>query len=126
MSEKTDEKCYKSTPAKDLEDRIMNSNIPKSEAEWWACNEIERLRERLALIEKKGKINEQQIMDRYTKIKRNIVSLVIGNQSFIIYCDEDDEPDTVLFFQKMLTKALVKMIESEVLTMHRKLNQEDK
>lgn len=36
MSEKTDEKCYKSTPAKDLEDRIMNSNIAKSEAEWWA------------------------------------------------------------------------------------------
>ena len=51
MSEKTDEKCYKSTPAKDLEDRIMNSNIAKSEAEWWAKGEIERLRGRLALLE---------------------------------------------------------------------------
>ena len=34
----------KAEDPKDLEDRIMNCNIPKSAAEWWAKHEIERLR----------------------------------------------------------------------------------
>jgi len=34
------------TDPKILEDRIMNSNVPKSEAEWWAKKEIESLREK--------------------------------------------------------------------------------
>lgn len=29
---------------KDVEDQVMNTNIPKSEGEWWAMREIERLR----------------------------------------------------------------------------------
>lgn len=29
--------------ASDLRDRIMNPNVAKSEAEWWAAREIERL-----------------------------------------------------------------------------------
>jgi hypothetical protein len=37
------DKPCKSMPAKDLEDRIMNPNIAKSEAEWWAKNKIEEL-----------------------------------------------------------------------------------
>lgn len=39
-----DAKCYKTTEPKSLEDKIMNSNIPKSEAEWWANTEIHNLR----------------------------------------------------------------------------------
>lgn len=33
----------RATEASDLRDRIMNPNIAKSEAEWWAAREIERL-----------------------------------------------------------------------------------
>ena len=38
-------KCYQATPAKDLEDYIMNSNIPKNEQEWWARRRILELKE---------------------------------------------------------------------------------
>ncbi len=37
-------KACQSTPAKDLEDRIMNPNIPKSESEWWAREQIAALK----------------------------------------------------------------------------------
>jgi len=40
-----DAKCYAATPAATLEQRITDSNVPKSEAEWWAYHEITRLRE---------------------------------------------------------------------------------
>jgi len=33
----------RATEASDLRDRIMNPNVAKSEAEWWASREIERL-----------------------------------------------------------------------------------
>lgn len=38
------------TPAATLEKHIMDSGIAKSEAEWWAKREIERLRADLALL----------------------------------------------------------------------------
>ena len=37
-------KAYQATSAKTHEARIMNSNIPKTESEWWASREIARLR----------------------------------------------------------------------------------
>jgi Rad3-related DNA helicase len=40
------------TASKDLEDRVMNPNIPKSETEWWAKREIEKLREKAAKWDK--------------------------------------------------------------------------
>ncbi len=40
-------KACAATPAASLRDRIMNPNIAKSEAEWWAAREIERLEEEL-------------------------------------------------------------------------------
>ena len=47
----TDNKCYMATPDETLEAQFMNCNTPLSEREHWARNEIERLREGLALIE---------------------------------------------------------------------------
>lgn len=43
-----DANCYAATPAATLEQRITDSNVAKSEAEWWAYHEITRLREELA------------------------------------------------------------------------------
>ena len=43
----TGEKECAATPEADLEQHIMDSRIPKSEAEWWAKREIERLRSTL-------------------------------------------------------------------------------
>ena len=40
-------KSCTATPAKTLEERIMNPGIAKSDAEWWAMREIERLREQV-------------------------------------------------------------------------------
>jgi len=37
------DKPYQSTHPQDFEDKIMNPNIPKSEAEWWARNRIQEL-----------------------------------------------------------------------------------
>lgn len=37
-------KEYQATPAATLEQQIMNPNFPKNEREWWAADEIERLR----------------------------------------------------------------------------------
>jgi hypothetical protein len=37
-------KACAATPAKTLEERIMNPHIGKSDAEWWAYHEIEQLR----------------------------------------------------------------------------------
>lgn len=39
-----DGKCYAATPAATLEEHILNSNIAKSDTEWWAHHEISRLR----------------------------------------------------------------------------------
>lgn len=42
-----EDKAYQATPDLILERQIMDSNVPKNEREWWARNEIERLREAL-------------------------------------------------------------------------------
>jgi hypothetical protein len=42
-----DAKCYAATPAKTIEQHIMDPNIAKNEAEWWAYHEIEKLRSAL-------------------------------------------------------------------------------
>ena len=43
-----DKKPFQSTPAATLEQHVMDARIAKSEAEWWANREIERLRARVA------------------------------------------------------------------------------
>ena len=45
-----DAKCYAATPAATLEQHITDSNVAKSEAEWWAHDEIARLREENARL----------------------------------------------------------------------------
>jgi hypothetical protein len=40
----------KSSDQYDLEQKIMDSNIAKSESEWWACNEIAKLRQQVAAL----------------------------------------------------------------------------
>lgn len=40
-----DDKAGTATPAKELENQLMNPSDPKTEREWWAVREIERLRE---------------------------------------------------------------------------------
>jgi len=47
-------KACMATPCKDLEQRIMDSSVAKSEAEWWAKHKIEELR--TALAEKEEEI----------------------------------------------------------------------
>ena len=47
MSETADGPCAATDP-KILERHITSHSIPKNEAEWWACHEIERLRAELA------------------------------------------------------------------------------
>lgn len=42
-----DNMCCKAEEPKDLEDKIMNCNIPKNAAEWWAREEIIKLRDQL-------------------------------------------------------------------------------
>lgn len=37
------DKPMRATPAKDIQDHVMNVNIPKSEGEWWAKDKIEGL-----------------------------------------------------------------------------------
>jgi hypothetical protein len=39
-----DEKCYQANPHGTLLEQIMNSSLPKTEREWAAKREIERLR----------------------------------------------------------------------------------
>ena len=46
----SDAKCYAATPAATLEQHIMDCRIAKSEPEWWAKCEIERLRAELEQI----------------------------------------------------------------------------
>jgi|688.fasta_scaffold997684_3 hypothetical protein len=47
-----DKKPFQSTPTATLEQHVMDARIAKSEAEWWANREIERLRARVAVMEK--------------------------------------------------------------------------
>lgn len=49
-----DRKQYEATPAATLEQRVMDPRIEKSETEWWAHREIERLRAALDAAERKG------------------------------------------------------------------------
>jgi hypothetical protein len=37
-------KAKQATPSSSLEQQIMDPNVPKNEREWWAAEEIERLR----------------------------------------------------------------------------------
>lgn len=46
----SDAKCYAATPAATLEQRIMDCRIAKTEPEWWAAREIEKLRNALDRI----------------------------------------------------------------------------
>lgn len=39
------------TPKIELERQVMSYNIPKSEREWWALHEIERLQGRIEQLE---------------------------------------------------------------------------
>ena len=47
-----DKKPFQSTPAATLEQHVMDARIAKSEAEWWASREIERLRARVEHLER--------------------------------------------------------------------------
>jgi hypothetical protein len=44
-------KAYAATPAKTLRERIMDAHIPKTDAEWWAKHEIDRLLEEIKRYE---------------------------------------------------------------------------
>jgi len=44
-------KTYRPTPTTTLEEHIMDCNIPKNEAEWWARKEIKHLRKQIAELE---------------------------------------------------------------------------
>jgi hypothetical protein len=46
-----DKPPIQATPASTLEQHIMDPRVAKSEAEWWASREIERLRARVAELE---------------------------------------------------------------------------
>jgi hypothetical protein len=46
-----DKKPFQATPAATLEQHVMDARIEKSEAEWWASREIERLRARVEVLE---------------------------------------------------------------------------
>jgi hypothetical protein len=46
-----DKPPMQATPASTLEQHIMDPRVAKSEAEWWASREIERLRARVAELE---------------------------------------------------------------------------
>ena len=46
-----DKPPMQATPASTLEQHIMDPRVAKSEAEWLACREIERLRARVAELE---------------------------------------------------------------------------
>jgi hypothetical protein len=46
-----DKKPFQATPAATLEQHVMDARIAKSEAEWWASREIERLRARVEVLE---------------------------------------------------------------------------
>lgn len=60
-----EDKAYQATPVLTLERQIMDSNVPKNEREWWARNEIKRLRERDQFIS----ILDKQIIEKDQKIK---------------------------------------------------------
>jgi hypothetical protein len=47
-------KAKQATPSASLEEHIMDPNVPKNEREWWAANEIERLRAALTEIRDAG------------------------------------------------------------------------
>ena len=47
-------KEYQATPAATLEQQIMDPNFPKNEREWWAADEIERLRAALDTVRASG------------------------------------------------------------------------
>ncbi len=51
------------TPATTLEQQIMDSNFPKSEREWWAQGEIERLRSAIEAIERIAFVTIDQYKD---------------------------------------------------------------
>lgn len=52
----TDDRACAATLSAELERQIMSCNEPKNEREWWACREIEKLREEIATL-------KQQISD---------------------------------------------------------------
>ncbi len=59
-----DANCYAATPAATLEQRITDSNVAKSEAEWWAYHEITRLREELAARARIAELEASDDFDR--------------------------------------------------------------
>lgn len=52
-------KCYAATPAATLQQHVMDCRIAKSEAEWWAKREIERLRSELEQISDHARTRRQ-------------------------------------------------------------------
>lgn len=59
----SDDKPYQATPAQTLRDHIMDSRIPKNEAEHWAANHIEKIEQEnsqlFAMIKQAEKADEE-------------------------------------------------------------------
>lgn len=58
----------RATEASDLRDRIMNPNVAKSEAEWWASREIERLEACIREMVEKIAVLEDEIDNLYFEL----------------------------------------------------------
>jgi len=82
------EKVRKAMDKLTLEARIMDSNIPKSEAEWWAQKEITDLRARLEKAEKDAA--------RYKEWKRAFREGECGLFIMLSECSNDEEHDVAI------------------------------
>jgi hypothetical protein len=56
-------------PPEQLEARIMNANVPKTGAEWWAHHEIERLRAELAEARRDVEALRTALEDAFETVK---------------------------------------------------------
>lgn len=59
----SDNVAKNATPRTELEKQIMDPNIPKNEREWWAADEIERLRAQVIEAEKYNGWHQQALLE---------------------------------------------------------------
>jgi hypothetical protein len=76
---------YQATSPQILEDQIMSSTVPKSEREWWATREIERLRKK---CDRQATILRHLSPDRFAKTY--FIHAELGNK------DQNGMPEKLL------------------------------